>query len=181
MNYIKKWKSHGRKLLYKNPFLDFYEYTVERPNGKIYPYYCVEKLSACIIIPVHGEFTYVIGQYRFAARSESWEFPGGGVSSKKPKADAIRELREETGITAKKIVPLGNFFINAGYSNQRCFVYSAHALSLGAPQHESLEFLQIKKVSFKEFESMIEKGRVIDSSSISAYYLYLASINKQAS
>lgn len=177
---MKKWKSHGSRLLYSNPFLDFYEYKVERPNGKIYPYFCMAKKPACIIIPVEGEYTYLIGQYRFAAKSESWELPGGGVESKNPKLSAQRELKEELGIKADKLVFLGNFFINTGYSNQRCYAYSAHGLKYGKTNHGDLEFLVIKKVTFKEFEAMIDKGKVIDSSTISAYYLYLASKNKPA-
>lgn len=169
---MKKWKSHGGKLLYKNPFLDFYEYKVERPNGRIYPYYCIEKPPSCIIIPVEGKFTYLVGQYRFAARSESWEFPGGGVDYKNPKLSAKRELKEELGIKADKLVFLGSFFINTGYSNQKCFVYSAHDLSFGNTKHGELEFLEMQKVTFKDFEAMINQKKVIDSSTISAYLLY---------
>lgn len=171
---MRKWKSLGSKIVYKSPFMDFYEYQVERPNGKILPYYCVNKAPACIVIPVDGEHTFVIKQFRFAANRISWEFPGGGADLKNPKKSAENELVEETGLRAQNVKLLGSFFINAGYSNQQCFVYSANGLTHGNVRHESTEFLEVHRITFKEFEAKITSGDVIDSSSISAFYLFKA-------
>lgn len=172
---MKVWKSHGSKLLYKDPFMEIHEYQAELPNKKIIPYFVAKRPPSCIIIPVDGDYTYLIEQYRIAARKTSFELPGGGVNVKDPKIAAAKELKEETGISARKIEYIGSFFINTGYSNQICYVYTALGLTYGKTSHEANEFLKVRKVTFKKFEAMIKKGKVIDSASISAYYLYLAS------
>lgn len=53
----------------------------------------------------------LIQVFRHPIGKLSWEFSGGSVEGKEcPEEAALRELREETGIEAKKLVQIGEFY-----------------------------------------------------------------------
>jgi ADP-ribose pyrophosphatase len=60
------------------------------------------------LIPLVRQFRPAVGEY-------TWELPGGLVDSGDgPEAACLRELREEVGLEADEIVPLGAFFPDTG-------------------------------------------------------------------
>lgn len=53
----------------------------------------------------------LIQVFRHPIGKVSWEFAGGSVEAKeRPEEAALRELREETGIVAKKVEQIGKFY-----------------------------------------------------------------------
>ena len=171
------WKITHSKDVYQNPHFKIVQQVVVRPDGTDAAYYTlVRRSDFSIIIPLteQGE-TYLVGQYRIATQSFSWEFPMGGVDDKEPLDIAKQELIEETGLTAKIWKELGWFYVANGHTNQKGYVYLAQKLTKGEAQPEAGEFLEIKKVPIKQIGLMIHQGEITDGPTICAYHYYIVS------
>lgn len=168
----KTWKEISSKILGKNRYMTMRESMVKRPNGKSLPYYHLNMLHFSVVIPIDKDnFTYLIGQYRFAIKKYNWEFPMGHVDGKSPKSTAIIELEEETGLKAKRFVYLGKFHIGAAVTDQMAHAFTAYDLTQGKSHREEGEFLEIKKVPLNDILNMIKNGKITDGPSITAFQL----------
>lgn len=169
----KKWRMLSSKTVYKNPFMKIRKDKVVRPNGVAAPYYVLDRPSSfSIIIPLDKNLkTYLVGQYRYPTNFYSWEFPMGGVSGLSPLKMAKRELKEETGLLAKKWQKIGQFQVAPGHCSQEAFVFVACELKQGEPEPEENEFLEVKKMSIKRVGEMIAEGKILDGPTIVAYHL----------
>lgn len=75
----------------------------------------------------NGNREYIIvKQFRHGSGSLYYEFPAGVVDSgEEPEKAALRELREETGYSAKKIQLIGKSCPNPAFMSNKCYTYLA--------------------------------------------------------
>lgn len=174
MKKIKAWQEVSKKMVYENPFMRIFEYSARRPNGKLAPYWVLDRNQdfAIIVAQTSDGEIYLVGQYRFPIRAESWEFPMGSVRGLEPLAMAKRELKEETGLTAKKWHKIGQFYVTPGHSRQQAHVFFAQELQEGEPEPEENEFLEVQKVSLEKIDAMINSGQIIDAPTIATQCLF---------
>ena len=76
---------------------------------------------------------------------------------------ARRELREETGITARELLPLGPFYPAAAYSDEVIWMYLARGLTFGEQQLDDDEFLNLQAVPLEELARDVLAGRIPDA------------------
>lgn len=168
----KDWKTLSSKIVYGNSFLRIREDDVVRPNGVRAPYYVLERQPFSIIIPLtKKDETYLVCQYRYPVKRYSWEFPMGNADGRSALETAKAELKEETGLKAKKYHQIGSFFVANGHSNQRAHVFIAQQLVEGKAEPEQNEFLEVKKMPIKKVGEMISKAEILDAPTIVAYHL----------
>ncbi len=68
----------------------------------------------------------LVQQYRLPARTKMWEIPAGRLDKgETPLAAAKRELREETGYSAKKWKKLLAYYPSPGYVAEKMHVFAA--------------------------------------------------------
>ncbi|GAA2646305.1 NUDIX hydrolase [Streptomyces vastus] len=68
-----------------------------------------------VVMALWGESVGMVRQYRVALDADVWELPRGfGESADDPIKDAVRELREETGLAADGWTDLGTVMPNSG-------------------------------------------------------------------
>ena len=84
---------------------------------------------------------------------------------------ALRELREETGRTAKKITLLGDFYLAPGYSTEYMYVYLAHGLSPAPLPQDEDEQIIVEKIPVVEAYRMASHGEIRDGKSLAALLL----------
>ena len=111
----------------------------------------------------------MVTQYRMTNKIYSLEIPAG----KKDKNESIlkcakRELIEETGFKAKKIVKLIDYFPCISYSTEKLHIYIATDLEKAHQKPDEDEFLSIKKYSLEELLNLIKKNKIKDSKTILA-------------
>lgn len=169
-----RWKTTSTRVVYKNPYMRIKKDMVTRSNGLTKPFYVLDRNGPfSIIIPVKNKnTTYIVGQYRYAAKYYSWEFPMGYVRKKTLLEMAKIELKQEVGLTASKWKKIGDFFVANGHSSQQSHVFIAQDLRQGYPEPEEGEFLTVRKIKFRELEKMISEKIILDGPTITAYYLY---------
>jgi ADP-ribose pyrophosphatase len=145
------WKVNSTKNVYTNDLIELYEDTI--------PF-----VSANQIL--------VIRSYRHIVDSVQIEAPSGYIEKgESPEYAAIRELKEETGYTAKKIVSIGSYTLDYTMFEQQGNVFVAYDLikegeqSLGNMEKKELAILTINEIKQLLFES-----KILNAASIVALY-----------
>jgi len=108
----------------------FGEEEILLPDGRQLTLGILKHPGACAVVPVLDDGSVVLlRQYRHAVRKTLWEIPAGKLD---PGEDlttcALRELKEETGYSAHKLVSLGSICVTPGYSDERIHLYLARDL-----------------------------------------------------
>ena len=93
-----------------------------------------------------------------------WENTGGHMISGETSRHAIvRELKEETGATAKKFIPLGKLYPSPGYCGEIIWMYAATGLSYGEQNPDDDEFLTVEKIPLGKAVELILSGEITDA------------------
>jgi 8-oxo-dGDP phosphatase len=167
----------GSRQVYANPWMTVREDAIRRPDGSTGTHAVVDTPDIALIIPADGDLVHLVEQYRYPVDGRRWEFPSGSADQRRDDdaaALAARELREETGLEAGRLTPLGTLDITPSTLNQRCRVFLATDLIQGTPQRELEEQdMQSAWFSRAEVERMIDDATITDSKSIAAYALLL--------
>lgn len=166
------WKTHSRKDIYRNDWMHVTEDEVETDFGIKLTYAVVHKEPCALIIPRDGEIYTLVGQYRYPIQQFSWEFPQGHFIGDSVTETAISELKEETGLSAGSLLPIGSFYIAPGVHNQRCHVFLASQLTPGETKRESGEQgMEIMQVTMKKLLDMVNSEIITDGLTLSALSL----------
>lgn len=163
------WKTLNKTPIYDNPWISLEEHAIINPAGKPGVYGKVHfKNRAMAIIPIDQDGnTWLIGQYRYPLDEYSWEIPmGGGPLQEDMLQAAQRELKEETGLTAKKWTLLLKIHTSNSVTDEEGYIYLAEDLTEGETEFEETEILQVKKLPFPEALKLVMDGTITDSLSI---------------
>ncbi|MCP2260335.1 ADP-ribose pyrophosphatase YjhB, NUDIX family [Streptoalloteichus tenebrarius] len=163
--------------VYANPWMTVREDVIRRPDGSTGIYGVIDKPTYALVIPLDGDRLQLVEQFRYPLGMRRWEFPQGTAPERArldPAALAARELREETGLTAGRMVELGLIDCAAGTSSQRGHAYLATDLTVGEPEREPEEQdMRTGWFTRAEFEDMARRGEITDAQSLAAYALLL--------
>lgn len=145
------WVSLSSEIKYDNPWIELSEYQVLNPSGNKGIYGVVRFKNLAIgVLPLDDDLnTWLVGQWRFPLKEYSWEIPeGGGPLGIDPLDSAKRELKEETGLIAKKYTELGRIHTSNSVCDESGILYLAQDLELTESEPEENEDLVVKKNSF---------------------------------
>jgi len=161
--------------VYANAWTTVREDQVRRPDGYTGTYCVVERPDIALIIPSDGDRLHLVEQYRHPIADRCWEFPSGSADTSLDSDAAglaARELREETGLVAGRLIPLGTLDVIPSTLSQRCRVFLATDLVQGPPQRD-LEEQDMQSAWFTraDVERMIGDGVIADAKTMAAYTL----------
>lgn len=163
------WTLVSSKPIYENPWIKVRHDDVIHPNGVPGLFGLIEfKQPAVGIIPVDEEgYTWLVGQYRYPHKRWFWEIPMGGVpKGESLEAGALRELKEETGLTATRLEHIQTLHATHSISDSVNEIYLAYGLSEGASEPDDAEQLKIKRVLLTQAIRMVEQGEISDAISV---------------
>lgn len=161
--------------IFKGKILNVYLDKVKLPNGNESTREVIRhcKASAVLAFDIKGD-VIIEEQFRYPYDDTIIEIPAGKCDGNEdPKDAAIRELKEETGYSAKFIEFLGLFYPSVAYTDEIIYLYLATGLTKGEQHLDKDESLEYKKVSFKKLLSMIEQGKIQDGKTLAAVTYYL--------
>ncbi|MBN8656422.1 MAG: NUDIX hydrolase [Anaerolineae bacterium] len=144
--------------------------TLKTPDGRETKFDIVEHGGSVVIVPVDADGNILfVRQYRHAAGMDMLELPAGTRDGDEPFADcAAREIREETGMEAGKLIHVGSFYLAPGYSTEYMGVFFATNLKHNPLEADDDEFLSVEKIPVKEALAMAERGEMPDAKSLAA-------------
>jgi 8-oxo-dGTP pyrophosphatase MutT (NUDIX family) len=132
--------------------------------------------GAVTVIPMLPDGRLVlIRNWRISIEAWLLEFCAGRLApGEDPSAAAVRELAEETGYRAGRVVEIGRFFTSPGLGDELMRVYEAEHLEAGPPRLEADERIETVRLEPGEIEAMIRKGELVDGKTIAAWSLWRA-------
>lgn len=169
------WKTLSQSVVYENAWIQVQEDQVLRPDGKPGIYGIVSyKNKAVGVLPIDRDGNvYLVGQFRYPLGFYSWEIPEGGCPfGEDTLSAAVRELKEETGLSAGHYEVLGRAHLSNSVSDEEAVFYLATDLTEGLPQPEGTESLAIRRLPFTEALAMVQQGEITDALSVLAIQSY---------
>lgn len=155
---------------------DFCERETGRTQGT---FFVLENPDWVNVIALTKENEVVlIEQYRHGAEEIILEIPGGMIDeNENPETAAERELLEETGFAAQKLIFLGKSLPNPAIQSNSIY----HFLAIDCEKTEDTKFdehesVVTKLVALAEIESLILNGMISHSLVIAAFHFF--SLNK---
>ena len=147
--------------------------SVELVNGKTSFREVVEHAGGVVILAVDdNNRAYMVRQFRYPIGRAMLEVPAGKLEKgEDPLEGAIRELREETGLTAEKLVYFGGTYPSPGFCDEQLHIYLALGLTHGEACPDEDEFLNLEVVDLDELVQMVMSGKLLDGKSINAIFM----------
>jgi ADP-ribose pyrophosphatase len=143
------------------------------PDGRETRLDIVDHVGSIVILPVDADGNVLfVRQYRHPTGKDLLELPAGTLEpGEQPDACAQRELREETGMSAEIMEPLGGFFLAPGYSTEFMHVFLARGLRHNPLQADSDEFLSVERIPLSQVLSAGLADLLPDAKSLAALML----------
>ncbi len=168
MDYTETLYKHinGYKGLITNTRLD----RVVLQNGEHSLREVVEHPGGVTVIPVDNDGNvYCVRQFRYPIGEHLLEMPAGKLEDgEEPMTCAVRELSEETGITAGEYIFLGKVYPSPGFCREVLYIYMARDLSFGQAHPDEHEFLDVQKIHIDELFNMAMKNEIADAKTVIA-------------
>lgn len=168
-------KRLSRDLVAHGAILDYYQDTMQIPNGNTVKWDFIKHNGAAAVVPVDEQGRLImVRQYRNALERYTLEIPAGGLNTPdEPTRDAAaRELSEETGYVSEKLELLLSIRTTVAFCNEKIDIYVARELVPGKQHLDEDEYVQVEAYTVEELTDKIYRGEIQDSKTIAAVLAY---------
>lgn len=129
--------------------------------------------SAVIMAVDERERILLVKQFRLPAKRELWELPAGRIDpGETPLRAAKRELREETGYSAKKWIKMVTFWASPGYVDEKMNLFLASDLTPGQSHPMEDERINLRWFQKKEMQELVRSGKILDAKTLIGYFMW---------
>jgi ADP-ribose pyrophosphatase len=177
------WTVRESRLVLDNPWAKVRRDTCRLPNGReIEDYFYWEGGDFSQTLALTRERQVVLTQqYKHGVKQVVTELPAGlvDIGLESPLQTAQRELLEETGHIAQTWHLLGTLNVSAAKSTTRAHIFMAtDAVRAGEQELDATEAIEVKLVSIEQLLEMVERGEILDVTSIAAIFLGLRTLGR---
>jgi ADP-ribose pyrophosphatase len=167
----KPWKIVSTREIYKNKWMSLREDIAEMPHGR-QTIYGVCTFGPCVgVLPfVDRDSVILVRQYRYVQQeNHRWEMPTGGIKpGETPESAAQRELAEEAGCEAGRLVPVSVYYTSKSVCDETAYLYLGYDLTQRHLPPDDTEFFEIATFSFDEVLRMVRASEIRDGMTVIA-------------
>lgn len=144
------------------------------PDGTQVQREVCEHIGGVGVLPIDQRGNVLlVQQFRYPFDKETLEIPAGKLDHG-PGEDiascGMRELHEETGCTAGRLVSLGCIYPSPGFLTEVTHLYAALDLTEGQAIPDEGELVELVRLPLHEVERMVAEDRLRDAKTIAALY-----------
>jgi ADP-ribose pyrophosphatase len=163
------------QLLLDAQFLRVENHTVEGPTGESADRIVILHPGAVAVVPIIDDDIILIDQYRAPVRANVLEIPAGKLDASDTSTEeaARRELLEETGFQAGRLVELTAILTAVGFTNEKITIYLAEGMTPGSVAPDGIEedAATIIRIPFDEAVRRVVAGDIQDAKTIAGILL----------
>lgn len=164
----------SKETVYDGKLIKVIKEMVRLPDGKERPREIVQHPGAVALVVVDSEERLImVRQYRRAAGKVLMEIPAGTrEEGEDAESCARREVREETGYEAGKVVRLGGFFSAPGFCTEFLDCYLLTDLVEAQAGGDDDENIEIERLTYDEAVAAMSRGEIQDAKSIAGILMW---------
>jgi ADP-ribose pyrophosphatase len=168
-----RWSCTDSHYLFQSRWYAVRQDALTSPDGKTITYTVVEHPGYVVIVPLLPDGRVVMERiYRYPLQRVNLECPSGGLDGEPPEIAARRELEEETGYRADRLIDLGKYAASSGISDAEFSVFLALDVRPdGVLRREITEDIEIELIPLADLRTMTLRGEITDAPSALAILL----------
>ena len=145
--------------------LHVFDDEVELPNGHTSRREVVRHTGGACVCAVNAAMDVAfVRQFRYAYAEAVLELPAGKVEKgEDPYQCALRELREEVGLVADQLVPLGALYPSPGYTDEIIYMYLAINADPAEQDLDPDEFVEVEYIPLGDAVNMVMHSEILDA------------------
>lgn len=162
-------KTINKNYIFKGKILNLRRDDVLLPNGKTAIREMVEHSGGSAILCERDNKIFLVKQFRYPYNQELYELPAGKLNpGEDPAVTAIRELEEEGGVRAERVVKMFDVYPTPAYTDEIIRIYRAEGITETAIHLDEDEFLSGEWIEKDKLKSMINNGEIKDAKTLIA-------------
>jgi len=157
---LKKPTVIASRLEHRGKVVNVYTETLKYANGREYALDFVRHPGAAAVVALDAAGRIcVVRQYRHGVEDFLWEIPAGKLDrGETPDVCAVRELKEETGVSAGRWTSLGIYVPAPAIFDEVIHLYLARDLEVGAAAPDADEELDLEWLPLDSALGKIRSG-----------------------
>ena len=154
--------------VYHGSFLELQRDILRLPDGSTASREYLLHNGAAAVVPLLDDGRLVmVRQHRYALDRVMLEFPAGKIDAgEDPRVCALRELREESGYTAREIAHAGVLHNAAAYSSERIEIFFARGLAAGTQALDEGELIDVVTMTPEQLDAGVARGEITDAKTL---------------
>jgi 8-oxo-dGTP pyrophosphatase MutT (NUDIX family) len=155
----------------------------ELENGKILDAVVLEfRTWANVVALTRDQKVVLVRQYRHGMRDVCLEFPGGIVEKDEDPLEGVkRELLEETGYAASKVIEVGRAYPNPAMQTNQMVCYIAFdAEKVGMQNLDDGEDIEVELMPLEDLIELAKNGKYPNALQVAVLFHALAYLNRIA-
>ncbi len=164
-----------RREVFSGPIFKVYTGEAALDDGQVARRDMVAHRGGVGVVPILGDRVLLVRQFRIASGRDFEEIPAGlKEPGELPEATAARELAEELGYAAGRLVKLAAYRTSPGFTDEETTIFLALDLSPATATPDWDERLHPLELPLAELPAALAAGRFEDGKTLVGLYAALA-------